>query len=125
MQRILLVMKRKPVAQSLVERLGEETDVRCCAGFDYEEAVDMAAEVDANVVLVEVSESDLYNVEYCLKLCRRIRKQLEHCKFLLLCPEQNSDSVMESINAKATGRIDDFAFYEASADYLIAKLISL
>ena len=125
MRRIVLVMKRKPVAQSLMEQLELEPDVRYHFEFDSEKAVATTAEADANVVLIEVPESDFYDVEYCLDLCGQIRKQQENCKLLLLCPEQNRESVLKSIQAKATGRIDDFAFYEASADYLIAKLMSL
>ena len=125
MRRIVLVMKRKPVAQSLMERLEMEPGVRYRFEFDSEKAVAAAAEVDANVLLIEVPESDLYNVEYCLNLCSQVRTQQANCKLLLLCPEQNRESVLKSIQAKATGKIDDFAFYEASADYLIAKLMSL
>ena len=125
MQRIALIMKRKPVVKSIMDRLAEESDTHVEFGFNYEEAVSVAINMDATVVLVEVAESGYYTVEYCLMLCDLIRNQKSSCKVLLLCPEQDGESVKQSISAKANGRIDDFAFYETSTDYLIAKLISL
>ena len=127
MQRIALIMQRKTVAQRLTERLQEEITGTIGFTSDYDEAVALVAGQQTDVALVEVTEGTAggsYNVGYCLGLCDVVRKQKPDCKLLLLCPEEDSESVRQAVQAKLGGRIDDFVFYETTIDYLIAKLMS-
>ena len=81
MQTIVLVMRRKPIAQSLVGRLQDNPDAQ----------------------IIHASK----------------------CMLLLMCPEQDENSITRVVEAKRKKRIDDFVFYDVTIEYLISKLISM
>ena len=44
---------------------------------------------------------------------------------MLMCPEEQQETVRRAIQAKQQGEIDDFVFYDVSMDYLTASLQTL
>lgn len=125
MQTILLMMKRKAVAQGLMRRLQADRALQLIFEADYKQTASAVRTHNATALLLEVAESGECDITYCLELCARLRREAPGCKILLLCPEQDKDSVEKAVQAKWEGRIDDFIFYDASIDYLASKLSSL
>jgi len=124
MRNTILIMKRTSMAQALIHKM-EESGLSVLLEQNYENAKSTVISKKANAVIVEAAEDGQYNISYCLMLCRTIRKADPKCKILLLCPEQNKDSISKAIQAKQNGFIDDFVFYDTSLEYLVSKLLSL
>ena len=125
MQTIVLVMRRKPIAQSLVGRLQDNPDAQIIHAPDYDNSEAIIFNSKANVVLIEAAESDDYGIAYCLELCERLQKDAPKCMLLLMCPEQDENSITRVVEAKRKKRIDDFVFYDVTIEYLISKLMSM
>ena len=122
---IMLFMQRKAIVQALDNRLENNLDVSLIYEENYPDAINIICINKATVALIEAAESGLYNMSYCLNLCKEIRKQNPKCKLLLMCSEQNQDCVKFVVEAKGKGQIDDFIFYDVSIEYLSSKLISI
>lgn len=125
MPTIMLIMHRKAIVQGLMNRLRDNPDIRLIYEPDYDNANAAIRGHDANVVLIEVTESGYYDITYCLRLCRSLRKNIPRCKLLLMCSEQDEYSVKLVVDAKGKDLIDDFVFYDVTIDYLASKLISI
>ena len=92
---------------------------------DYAHADVAIRSHNADTALIEIGESGELDASYCLALCAWLRQETPQCKLLLMCPEQNTDSVSKAIKAKKKARIDDFVFYDSTTEYLISKLLNL
>lgn len=125
MQTIVLIMRRRPVAQAFMDRLAGNTDISVACEREYARAERVIFEHNARVALIEVAESGEYGAAYCMALCERLRAAAPTCKLVLLCPEQNEPGVLQAVRAKRDGRIDDFVFYDASLEYVASKLLSM
>jgi len=123
MQTIVLIMRRKAIAQGLAQSLGGGPRVILEPSHRYAQARIRAG--GADIALVEIAESGSHGAAKCLALCDRLREDAPQCKLLLMCPEQDQDSVARAIEAKCRGRIDDFVFYDVTTDYLVSKLLSM
>lgn len=123
MRTIVLLMQRKPVAQSLIRNLEKVRGIRLFYERNYSKAGSIIAANNADVALIEVAETGKYGVEYCLSLCVGLRAS--NCKLLLLCPEQNELDVAVVVDAKRKGIIEDFVFYDTSIEYLESKLLAI
>ena len=125
MQTIALIMRRKAVAQGLMQTLQEQPDFHVCFEPDYAGADVAIRSHGAKAALIEVAESGEYNVEHCLALCTWLRKETPSCKLILMCSEQDKCCISEVVAAKKDGRIDEFVFYDTSVEYLATKLMSM
>ncbi|MDL2214259.1 hypothetical protein LJB76_01710 [Clostridia bacterium OttesenSCG-928-O13] len=125
MQTIVLVMRRRPVAQGLMLRLEAEPGLTAIFEPDYANADVAIRSHGAGITLIEACESGDYDTSHCLVLCARLRKKTPGCKLLLMCPEQDKGSVSQAVQAKRDGCIDDFVFYDSTTDYLTSKLLSM
>ena len=123
MKTILLVTLRQPVAELLTQKLREVPGIQLIYEPDYAKFGKTVTSYRANTALIEVQESGEYGPDYCLALCAQMRKQTPDCRVLLLCPEQDATGVFRAVEAKRDGRIDDFLFYNATADYITSKLL--
>ncbi len=124
MRVILLFMQRRAVAQGIVHALRGAQGVRLIHESDYEKAAELVNRYDAGTALIEISETGLYDERYCLELCSRLRKVKADCRLIQLCPEQDEAYVEATVKAMQNRQIDDFLFYDASMDYITAKLLS-
>lgn len=125
MPNIILIMHRKAIAQALMLELRGHPDIRLIYESDYHNAQTAIDGRNAKATIIEVAESGPYDMDYCLTLCKKLRKQTPECKLLLMCSEQDEKSVKQVIDAKGKKQIDDFVFYDVTIDYLASKLISL
>lgn len=125
MENIVLIMKRKPVAQGIINSLIDRQDIQLIHESKYNNANITISNHNAKVALIEVTESGPYDVEYCLELCKELRKNMAECILILMCLEKDERSVKQVIEAKGKNEIDDFVFYDVTIDYLTSKLLSM
>lgn len=122
---VLLIMQRASLAQGLMAKMRDVPDIQLCYESDYANADASIRTHLASGALLEVSENDIYGIDFCLDLCTWLRKVTPHCRLMLMCSERQIDAVSSAIQAKRRGEIDDFVFYDVSLDYLAASLRSL
>lgn len=122
---VILIMRRASLAQGLIAKVHNIPGIQLCYEPDYANA-DLAIRSHlAAGALIEVSEDDVHDINFCLTLCTWLRKVTPHCRLMLMCPEGQTEAVNRAIEAKRKGEIDDFVFYDVSLDYLSASLQSL
>lgn len=122
---VMLFMQRKAIAQGLMDKLKDSVDIHLIYVADYAIAKETIVSYDAQAVLIEATESGHYNIDYCLNLCQKIRKNTPECKLLLMCSDQDEYCIQGVVAAKGNGLIDDFVFYDASIDYLASKILAI
>ena len=125
MQKVLLVMRRKVLAQAIMNSLRDDGRFSFSAEYIYENAPITALAIRPDCAVVEVPESGEHPADETLPVCDGIRESCPGCKVLLLCPENSRESTAAAVRAKRGGRIEDFVFYDSSMDYLVAKLASM
>lgn len=125
MSNIVLIMQRKVIAEGLMIKLRDSPDASLIYEPDYENANLTINNYHAKAALIEAAESGLYDMDYCLYLCKRLRSEIPECKLLLMCTEQDEKSVRKVVKAKGKKEIDDFVFYDVTIDYLASKLTSI
>ncbi|MDO4710366.1 MAG: hypothetical protein Q4A75_00195 [Peptostreptococcaceae bacterium] len=125
MQRILLGLHRKLLAQSIAETMRE--DARFVFYTEYcAKNIPLAIQnYDIEIAVIEVPESGSDPAGEKLELCREIAKASPGCKLLLMCSEDSEQSKRAMVEAKQKGEIEDFVFYDSSLEYLITKLESM
>jgi len=121
----MLVLCRRVIAGLLVEAIQKRIDMEAFGLYEYNKAKNMAELRKPKIALVEVPERHGFPVQYVLDVCKDIQEASPGCKIILICPENNEESVEATLKAKKEGEIDDFLFYDLSVDYLVAKLETL
>ncbi|NLC89347.1 MAG: hypothetical protein GX681_04710 [Clostridiaceae bacterium] len=125
-KKILLIMSREIISDSIIAQSKSGDRFDFYAESDYMSAVDSAIKYQPRIVILEVPESGSYkSAEKCLLISDEIRKHLPRIRQLLLCSETDAASRRAAIQAKQNKRIDDFLFYDTSVNYLFSKLESL
>ena len=125
-KKVLLVMQRKMFSDALVALANEGSLFEMAAGRNYATAALTAEACSPDITVVEIPESGPWrSADKCLAICDVIRKQLPDCKQVILCSENDVDSLTSVIQAKQERRIDDFLFYDKSIHYLFSKLEAL
>jgi len=125
MSAIVLIMWRRAIAESLLNKLDTGPVVRLCYEPDYTQANACVKKNNAKVALIEAAETGIHGVPQCLEICAELRRETENCKLILMCPDQDEEAVAQTVNAVQEGKIDDFVFYEASFDYLTSKIMTM
>lgn len=122
---VILIMKRKPIAQGLMNILQDSPDIRLIYEPYYHKSNLVIQNNNATAALIEVAEAGPYDIRYCLSLCNEIRESNPECKLIIMCSEQNDKAIKLVIDAKGKKEIDDFVFYDVTIDYLTSKLRSI
>lgn len=125
MKKIILIMHRKIIVESLLEKLNISNKIELLYQHNYNNAELLINNNQPDVVLLEVAESKVFNMLYCLDLCERIRISNPDCKLLIMCSEKDQANIDLVIVAKEKQLIDDFVFYDVTTDYLVSKLLSI
>ena len=125
MRIVVMVMKRKPIAQGFINSLKESSDINLVYEPYYHKTISTIQERNANVALIEVAEAGPYDIEYCLVLCKEIREKTPSCKLILMCSDQDEKTIKLVVEAKGKKEIDDFVFFDVTLDYLTSKLVSI
>lgn len=122
---VILIMKRKPIAQGLMNSLQYSKDINLIYEPYYHKANLIIQNHKAKAALIEVAETGTYDIGYCLALCKELKKSTPECKLIIMCSEQDDKVIKLVIDAKGKKEIDDFVFYDVTIDYLASKLISI
>lgn len=122
---IVLIMKRKPVAQGFMNSLEDNPDIHLIYEPYYHKAIPTIQSHDAKATLIEVAEAGPYDIAYCLELCKELREKTPGCKLILMCSEQDEKTIKLVVDAKGKKEIDDFVFFDVTIDYLASKLVSI
>lgn len=125
MQKVLLVMHRKVLAQSLIRSLQNNPKFTFYMESCPDNVLLAVISYNINVAVIEVPESGEHPAEDMLLLCDEIKKTSPDCKTLVLCPESSEESKDAVVVAKKNEGINDFIFYDSSLEYLIKKLESM
>lgn len=122
---VLLIMRRASLAQGLMAKVRDAPGIQLCYEPDYANADVAIRRHLAAGALLEVTEDGEYDMDFCLALCTWLREATPDCHLMLMCPENQQETVNRAIAAKKQKLIDDFVFYDVSLDYLAASLQSL
>ena len=125
MPNVILIMKRKPVAQVFMQSLQDNPDIHLIYEPYYHKAIYTIESYKARVALIEVAEAGPYEIEYCLSLCKELKRTSLECKLILMCSEHDEKTIKKVVDAKGKKEIDDFVFFDVTLDYLASKLISI
>lgn len=125
MPTVILIMKRKPIAQGLMNSLQDSLDINLIYEPYYHKANLAIQSNKAKAALIEVAETGPYDIEYCLALCKELRENTPECKLIIMCSEEDEKAIKLIIDSKWKKEIDDFVFYDVTIDYLASKLISI
>ena len=121
----MLVLCRRVIAGLLTETLEKRRHMEARCVYDFKKAVSEAASCRPHIALVEIPEKNGYPAAETLELCGEIKKASPSCKIVLMCPEQDKESVYICTEAKKKNEIEGFLFYDTTVDYLVAILESL
>ena len=122
---VMLVLCRRVIADLLVKAVSNRAGLDAFGLYDYNNAGTTALARKPNLALVEIPERYGTPALDTLDVCDEIKKASPECKIVLLCPEQDKESVNVCIDVKKRGEIADFLFYDSSVEYLASKLESL
>ena len=122
---VLLIMRRASLAQGLMAKVRDIPGIQLCYEPDYANADVAIRSHLAAGALLEVAEDREQDIGFCLAQCAWRREVTPHCRLMLMCPEGQDEAIHRAIEAKRSGKIDDFVFYDVSLDYLAACLQSL
>ena len=125
MPNVLLVVQRRAIVQGLIDKLQNNSSISLVHEADFTHALTAVIFHNAKAALIEVAESGMHDLDYCLNLCQEIRDLVAECKLIIMCSEQDEESVKRVIQTKWEGKIDDFVFYDVTMDYLVSKLKSI
>ncbi|NMA49505.1 MAG: hypothetical protein GX947_07025 [Tissierellia bacterium] len=125
MRIIVMVMKRKSIAQGFMNNLKDSPDLNLVYEPYYHKTIATIKEHNASVALIEVAEAGPYDIEYCLVLCKELRGRSPLCKLILMCSDHDEKTIKLVVDAKGKKEIDDFVFFDVTLDYLTSKLISI
>lgn len=97
------------------------------ASADDSESIAMTAEaVNADILLLDVSQRTGALLDDRLKMVAEIKKMLPNVKTAILCDSNSAPSVAASVkSAKQLGMIDAFFYESVTANYLVDAIDSL
>jgi response regulator RpfG family c-di-GMP phosphodiesterase len=122
---VMLVLCRKVIAKLLVEHITRNTCMEAIGVYEFDKARKMTQVHQPVLALVEIPERHGEPALDAFDVCEDIKEMCPGCKIMLMCPEKDKQSIEECVEAKKSGKIEDYIFYEASPEYLISKLKAL
>ena len=118
MKRIGFITTNKVLAQSLAAAVNSRPD----RGIEFFLLLNPGqAALDAQVLRLEAALVDVADAAPEGN-CETLRRAVPGCRLLLLVPGNERRYAIKAMRSKAA---DDFVFYDASLDYLLAKLAAI
>lgn len=119
MKKIALITKNKILAESLAVAMKSTPDL----GFKpFLLLNSQQALLDAEIFEIDIALIDF--ASFPLSFCQGLHKALPNCHLLLLVSQDDRETRKMATEAKKKKIVDDFVFYDASLQYLFAKLTS-
>lgn len=119
---VMLLLCRKIIAQLLTDAIEERAHAEVFCVYDFNSAVSAAMTRRPALALVEIPERNASPASDTLAVCAEIQRVSPGCKIILLCPENDKESVHVCVKEKKRGNIEDFLFYDSSVEYLASKI---
>lgn len=125
MKAILFVSTNKILGQGLLAAILSKPEMgfQWTAQLNYSQAVIGADIFHADLMVLDVV--DQTDMKHTIEICQSIRQCNQDIRILLLVRPEQDAIRRESVDAKNTGLINDFVFYDSSLTYLLAKLEAL
>ena len=127
MKKIGFISKNKMFAQSLASLILKLPDL----GFEpylllnFHQAVLDAEVLNIDVVVFDMIAGFPKQTEMAIQICENLRRTVPDCRVLLLVPQDDMETRDIAMKAVRNKTADDYVFYDASLDYLLAKLLAL
>jgi len=121
----MLTLHRKGLIEIFTQAIEKRPRMAVFTEHEVKNLKAAVTERKPDVALVEVPERYGAPALDMLIACDLIKSARPECKIMLMCPENDKESVDECIKAKREKRIEDFVFYDAAPDYLASMLESL
>lgn len=125
MKTVLFISSNKMLGQGLSAafRAKPQLDFLWAAQFNYPQAMIGVDIFRADVVILDIV--DQADMVQAVEICQSIRREEQGVKVLLLVRPEQAVVRKVAVDAKNTGLVDDFVFYDSSLTYLGAKLEAL
>ena len=122
---VMLVLCRKVLAKLFIEHIKNNSQMEAFGVYRFNEVKNSAIIYQPVIALVEIPEKHGDPFQETFGVCGDIREICPECKIMLMCPEQDKRSVDFCVEAKKTGKIEDYVFYDTTPEYLTSKLEAL
>ena len=122
---MLVLCQRRVIAEALVGCIERSSALRPFVVRKFEDAAAVARVRRPALALVEIPERFGSPALDTIDVCEAIKTASPGCKIVLLCPEQDKESVDICVDERRRGGIEDFLFYDSSMEYLASTLNSL
>ena len=122
---VMLVLCRKVIAKLFIEHIQNNTQMEAFGVYEFNKVKNMALVHQPILALVEIPEQHGNPAGDALDVCEDIKDACPNCKIMLMCPEQDKQSVDACVEAKRKGKIEDYIFYDTTPEYLASKLESM
>lgn len=110
MKKVLLVMHRIMIAELLKKELSRSDRFDVSVECDINGALLLEAQKGSDIIILELPERQKQRATEYLAYCEKFKELHNHQKILVICPETDLDACEAVIEAKRSGRIDDFVF---------------
>lgn len=127
MKKIGIITTSKVLAQSLDAAMGArpELELAFYALLNPGQAALDAEVLEIDVALIDVTDGAERGMEDVCTICETLRRAAPKCRLILLVSQKDLASRSMAVAAVKRRQADDFVFYDASLDYLFAKLAAL
>lgn len=127
MKKIGLITTNKVLAQSLAKatQMQPEWPLDFYLLLNLEQASLDVEVLRIEVALIDVMSGDVAERSAVIAFCENLRQVVPSCRLLLLVSQDDKAGCKMAIEAVKSHRVDDFVFYDASLEYLMAKLSAI
>lgn len=125
LKKIMLLMHRKMLADALIKELRDETGYQLTAEYNDGCFVQTAAILKPDIIVLEIPESCQPDLVKWEQIITGLKKEVPAAKILLLTPENIAPACALTLRMVNQHGADDFMYYDASLNYMIAKLKTL
>jgi len=124
MKNIGFISTSKVFAQSFAAIIKERADLefKLFLLLNPRQALIDAEIMQIDVAVIDITDNASRNSENLTHFCEELRKNILGCHILLLVSQEDKADCKMAIDAVKNKIADDFVFYNASLEYLLAKL---
>jgi len=124
MKNIGIITTSRIFAQSfsLIVKERPELEFKLFLLLDPNQALLDAEIIKIDAAVIDITNNASKNFENMLRFCEELRKNIPGCHILLLVSQEDRGDCKMVIEAVKNKTADDYVFYDASLEYLLAKL---
>ena len=125
MKTVLFISSNKMLGQGLTTAVQSKPELNFlwAAQLNYPQAIVGADVFHADVVILDIVDQS--DIDQAVETCQSFRRAGQGVKILLLVRPEHPIVRKLAVDAKNSGLVEDFVFYDSSLSYLLAKLEAL